>query len=286
METMTIAVCKNCGTEFFSEEPTEFCSERCQSLYEQGAPWSAPRCQVCGALILLPRHRKYRDIQVCSQCVAKRKVNGLHKYCQVCQKPLSSHLQPLGVCSLPCAIALRFVQYVFHPPKPLHPQDIHFNPSMVCQVCKQSLLHAKTRRKLMTITGKYWGNKPAEVYLMLGLLRGRWTPFLKKAHKKCESKVLARFITILKNFLRTQPRNLPETLYNLTAEYAELTQNFGIDMLEFIRKTDNQGLRAYLERAYGRFQQLGLVPPSWNVDELKRQHVEFVLSYWLARLGR
>jgi ribosomal protein S18 acetylase RimI-like enzyme len=119
---------------------------------------------------------------------------------------------------------------------------------------------------------------------MYRILKGDIKPFIKKAHKKCESRALARFITILRNFLSTRPKVLPETLRNVASEYAELTQNFGIDMLEFMHDTKNEGLREYLEVAYEKFQQLGLVPEKRDIQELKELHTNRILGYWVARI--
>ena len=283
MNELKIGICKTCNMEFFSDEPSEFCSERCRQIYERNEHYTPPRCQVCGALIILPRHKKYRDISVCQNCVAKGKVRGLQQFCQVCHKLLPSHLQPLGVCSLECAVALKFVHYILHPPEPINVHQIHFNPSMICSVCRRSLIHHKVWKKALQIA-QYPYSQVVEVYLMLRILKGDIKPFIKKAHKKCESKVLARFITILRNFLSTRPKVIPETLRNVASEYAELTQNFGIDMLEFMRNTKNEGLREYLEVAYEKFQQLGLVPEKRDVVELKELHTNHVLGYWVARI--
>jgi hypothetical protein len=119
---------------------------------------------------------------------------------------------------------------------------------------------------------------------MYRILKGDIKPFVKKAHKKCESRALARFITILRNFLSTRPKVLPETLRNIASEYAELTQNFGIDMLEFMQDTENEGLRKYVEIAYEKFQQLGLVPEKRDIRELKELHTNRVLGHWVARI--
>jgi len=283
MNELVIGVCKTCNMEFFSDEPSEFCSERCRQIYERNEHYTSPRCQVCGALIILPRHKKYRDVSVCQNCVVKGKARGLQRFCQVCHKPLPSHLQSLGVCSLECAVTLKFVHYILHPPEPINAHQIHFNPSMICYVCKKPVIHHKVLKKTTQIIGAPFP-QVAEIYLMWRILKGNIKPFLKKAHKKCESRELARFITILRNFLSTKPKVLPETLRNVAAEYSELTQNFGIDILEFMENTKNEGLREYLSVAYEKFQQLGLVPEKRDIAELKELHTRRVLSHWVARI--
>jgi hypothetical protein len=169
-----------------------------------------------------------------------------------------------------------------NPPEPINVHQIHFNPSMICCVCKKPIIHHKTLKKATQLATSAF--PVTEVYLMYRILKGDIKPFVKKAHKKCESRALARFITILRNFLSTRPKVLPETLRNVASEYAELTQNFGIDMLEFIQNTENGRLRKYLEAAYEKFQQLGLVPEKRDIVELKELHTRRVLSHWVSRI--
>jgi hypothetical protein len=283
VDELFVGVCKTCNMEFFSNEPSEFCSERCRQIYERNEHYTPPRCQICGALIILPRHKKYRDVNVCQNCVVKGKVKGLQQFCQVCHELLPSYLQSLGVCSLECAVALKFVHYILHPPEPINVHQIHFNPSMICRVCKKPIIHHKTLKKATQLANAPF-SQVTEIYLMWRILKGDIKPFMKKAHKKCESMALARFITILRNFLSTRPKVLPETLRNVASEYAELTQNFGIDMLEFMQDTENEGLREYLEVAYEKFQQLGLVPEKRDIRELKELHTNRVLGHWVARI--
>jgi hypothetical protein len=154
---------------------------------------------------------------------------------------------------------------------------------MICCVCKKPIIHHKTLKKAVQLAAAPFP-QVMEIYLMYRILKGDIKPFVKKAHKKCESRALARFITILRNFLSTKPKVLPETLRNVAAEYSELTQNFGIDMLEFMENTNNEGLREYLEVAYEKFQQLGLVPEKRDIVELKELHTNRVLGYWVARI--
>jgi len=283
MDELVVGVCKTCNMEFFSDEPSEFCSERCRQVYERNEHYTSPRCQICGALIILPRHKKYRDIHVCQNCVVKGKVTGLQQFCLVCHKSLPSHIQPLGVCSLECAVALKFVHYIMNPPEPINVHQIHFNPSMICFVCQKPLIHHRVWKKAIQIA-QFPYSRVFDVYLMWRILKGDIKPFIKKAHKKCESRALARFITILRNFLSTRPKVLPETLRNVASEYAELTQNFGIDILEFIQDTENEGLREYLEVAYEKFLQLGLVPEKRDIVELKELHINRILGHWVARI--
>jgi hypothetical protein len=169
-----------------------------------------------------------------------------------------------------------------NPPEPINVHQIHFNPSMICCVCKKPIIHHKTLKKATQLATAPF--PVTEIYLMYRILKGDIKPFIKKTHKKCESRALARFITILRNFLSTKPKVLPETLQNVAAEYAELTQNFGIDMLEFMENTENEGLREYLSVAYEKFQQLGLVPEKRDIVELKELHTRRVLSHWVARI--
>jgi hypothetical protein len=154
---------------------------------------------------------------------------------------------------------------------------------MICRVCKKPIIHHKTLKKAFQLAVTPY-SQVTEIYLMWRILKGDIQPFVKKAHKKCESRALARFITILRNFLSTKPKVLPETLRNVASEYAELTQNFGIDMLEFMQDTENEGLREYLEVAYEKFQQLGLVPEKRDIRELKELHINRVLGNWVARI--